>query len=124
MFGDRLKKILERENFTQTKLAKLLNISGPAVNRWCNNITEPDTVTIGKIADILNISTDELLGKKTKNINVAESNKEILENIAEDMNNPLSKAIYSKASELKTDKDRQIVLNIIEGFIKGIDENK
>ena len=43
-------------------MAKELELSSQAINRWCQNITQPDNETIVKIANILNVSTDFLLG--------------------------------------------------------------
>lgn len=62
MFGNRLKCALENINMSQVQLAQKLELTSPAINRWCNNITQPDTDTIVKIAKILNVSTDYLLG--------------------------------------------------------------
>ncbi|MBO5138716.1 MAG: helix-turn-helix transcriptional regulator [Bacilli bacterium] len=62
MFGERLKLVLENRNISQIRLAQELGLTPPAINRWCNNVTEPDNKTIVKIANILNVSTDYLLG--------------------------------------------------------------
>lgn len=62
MFGERLKNILQDNDISQLKLAQELGYTQQAVNRWCNNITEPDNKTIVAIAKYLNISTDYLLG--------------------------------------------------------------
>lgn len=62
MFGERLKNVLQDNDISQLKLAQELGYTQQAVNRWCNNITEPDNKTIVAIAKYLNISTDYLLG--------------------------------------------------------------
>ena len=62
MFGERLKNVLQDKDISQLKLAQELGYTQQAVNRWCNNITEPDNKTIVAIAKYLNISTDYLLG--------------------------------------------------------------
>ena len=37
------------------------------------------------------------------------------------LTNPLNKALYSKASELKNDRDKEAVLKVIEAFIEDVD---
>ena len=62
MFSQRLRSILEEKEISQIQLAKELNLSGPAINKWCQGITEPDNSTLVKVAKLLNVSTDFLLG--------------------------------------------------------------
>lgn len=66
MFSERLKLALENSNISQIRLAQELELTGPAINRWCNNVTEPDNKTIVRIANILGVSTDYLLGNDIK----------------------------------------------------------
>lgn len=66
MFGERLKNVLQDKDISQLKLAQELGFTQQAINRWCNNITEPDNKTIVAIAKYLNISTDYLLGNDIK----------------------------------------------------------
>lgn len=61
MFGERLKKILESKNISQMQFAKELGLTPPAINRWCNNVTQPDYDTLVTIAEKLNVSIDYLL---------------------------------------------------------------
>lgn len=72
MLGSRLKLALENAGISQVQLAQELNLTGPAVNRWCNNITEPDTASIVKMAKRLNVSTDYLLGNDSTSDTVLE----------------------------------------------------
>lgn len=66
MFSERLKLALENSNISQVRLAQELELTSPAINRWCNNVTEPDNRTIVRIANILDVSTDYLLGNDKK----------------------------------------------------------
>ena len=49
---------------TQKELADLLNITDKAVSKWERDIACPDTQTIPKLAQILELSVDELLSGK------------------------------------------------------------
>jgi len=77
MFGERLKIALENCDMSQVRLAQELELTSPAINRWCNNVTQPDNETIVKIAKILNVSTDFLLGNDEKTSKYEQDLKEI-----------------------------------------------
>ena len=64
-FGQRLRTARESAGFTQEKLAERLDISRTAVARWEYNDTEPKLRNLVGIAEILNVSTDFLLGIRT-----------------------------------------------------------
>lgn len=48
---------------SQRSLAKLLNVSAPAVQKWENGQHIPDSLSLEKMADIFGVSTDWLLGR-------------------------------------------------------------
>lgn len=121
--NEKFKNLRKSHNMKQSDIASKMNVSLSTVGMWEQGRNQPDTDTVKKLANLFDVSTDYLLDNDISEMRKNED-RELLQTVSEDMANPLSKAIYSKASELKTDKDRQIVLSIIEGFIKGIDENK
>lgn len=49
---------------TQKELAEQLNITDKAVSKWERDVAYPDTGTIPKLAEILEISVEELMGAK------------------------------------------------------------
>lgn len=65
-FGTRLADLRREHNLTQNDIADRLNISAQAVSKWENDLTSPDIDTLLKLADIFDITVDELLGKKKK----------------------------------------------------------
>ncbi len=67
MFGNNLKLAMKSQKISQQELADHLGYTQQAINRWCNNITEPDVKTITKIANYLNISTDFLFKSNVTN---------------------------------------------------------
>lgn len=121
--NEKFKNLRKSHNMKQSDIASKMNVSLSTVGMWEQGRNQPDTDTVKKLANLFDVSTDYLLDNDISEIRKNED-RELLQTVSEDLANPLSNAIYSKASELKTDKDRQIVLSIIEGFIKGIDENK
>ena len=50
---------------TQKDLADQLNVTDKAVSKWERDVAFPDTGTIPKLADILEISMEELMGAKS-----------------------------------------------------------
>ena len=62
MIADRIKKLREENNMTQTILAKKLGITRSSVNAWEMGISVPSTQYIVELANIFDVSTDYLLG--------------------------------------------------------------
>ena len=65
-FGQRFTKLRKEKNFTQEEIALKLNISAQAVSKWENDISMPDISILTSIADIFDITLDELLGREKK----------------------------------------------------------
>lgn len=61
-FGERVKKLRIENNLSQEKLAQALSVTRSAVNDWENRDTETNFVTLIKIAQFFNVTTDYLLG--------------------------------------------------------------
>lgn len=74
--GTRLVELRKKYNFTQADIGEKLNVSVQAVSKWENDLSLPDYDYLIKLADLFNISTDELLGRK-KEIVRQEENKDI-----------------------------------------------
>lgn len=119
MFGDKLKKLRKANNLSQQQLAEKLGMSPSGIGMWEQNRRQPDNETLKKIAQLFDVSTDYLLGNDIK---PNDENKDLLETISADLSNPINRVLYKKTSELKSDRDKQIVLNIIDGLMKGVDE--
>ena len=58
-FSERLKELRKKANFTQVEVAEKLGISQPAYASWVKKPTQDNLV---KIAQILNVSVDYLVG--------------------------------------------------------------
>lgn len=59
----RLKEIRAGKNVMQRELAQRLNKTRACISQWERNVTEPDLQSLIQIADILGVTTDELLGR-------------------------------------------------------------
>ncbi|MCM1545126.1 MAG: helix-turn-helix domain-containing protein [Ruminococcus sp.] len=70
-FGENICRLRREKGITQIQLAEDLNYSDKAVSKWERGESVPDTYTILKIAELFEISTDELLGRKIESVNNA-----------------------------------------------------
>ena len=62
-----IKKLRTAQNISQEALAERLFISRQAVSSWENDRTQPDIEMIGKLAEVFNVSVEELIyGEKRK----------------------------------------------------------
>lgn len=74
-FGQRFARLRKKLNLKQEDIANRVNISAQAVSKWENDLSAPDISILPALADILNVSLDELLGREiiqTKIINEGE----------------------------------------------------
>lgn len=64
MLGEKI--INERKNhkLSQEELAEMVGVTRQTISNWELNETSPDLKQAQKLADIFNISIDELIGKK------------------------------------------------------------
>ncbi len=60
--GERLAFYRKRSAMTQQQLGEQLNVSAQAISKWENDQSEPDIATLCKLAEIYQISVNELVG--------------------------------------------------------------
>ena len=93
-FGERLIFARERKGLTQKKLSELLEITPTRLNYWEKNKREPNVEMIFKISQILDISSDFLIGLESlENINQFKNKNELPQNKKELLDN------YDKLNE-------------------------
>lgn len=61
-FSERLKKLRKQTQLTQVDVAEKLGISQPAYASWERGVKKPTQENLVKIAQILNVSVDYLVG--------------------------------------------------------------
>lgn len=62
--GKRIVQLRKEKGYTQEQLAELVGVSAQAVSKWENDVSCPDISILPQLADVLGVSTDELLGVK------------------------------------------------------------
>lgn len=61
----RLKEIRKQHGLTQTELGNMIGVTKSTMSLYESGYHEPDLETIKKLADILHVSVDFLLGRET-----------------------------------------------------------
>lgn len=99
MIGLKIKELRSANGMTQKDLADKLYVTAQAVSRWENGEVEPSISTIGEIAKIFNVSSDELLGinsDKKENVEQVTTREVVVEKappqvlaVCERCNNPI-----------------------------------
>lgn len=59
--GNNIQKFRKAKNMTQDQLAEELNVTRQAVSNWETNKTQPDIETLEKLAEVLEVSIEELI---------------------------------------------------------------
>ncbi len=62
--GKRIVQLRKEKRYTQEQLAELVGVSAQAVSKWENDVSCPDISILPKLAEVLGVTTDELLGVK------------------------------------------------------------
>ncbi len=64
--GEMISSLRKEKGMTQNELAEKMNVTDKAVSKWERDLSCPDINTISKLANILDVSVDELLQAKKK----------------------------------------------------------
>ena len=62
--GKTIAYLRKKNSMTQSELAEKMNVTDKAVSKWERDLSYPDVKTISKLADVLNVSVEELLKNK------------------------------------------------------------
>ena len=62
--GETIASLRKKKGMTQNELAEKMNVTDKAVSKWERDLSCPDINTISKLADILDVSVEELLKVK------------------------------------------------------------
>ena len=60
--GRRIQKCREDRGMTRNEVAELMNVTLPTVHRWESGVRMPDLTTVMKLANVLGMKLDELIG--------------------------------------------------------------
>jgi len=64
MVTDRIRKLREQYGYSQSELAKKLDVTRSSVNAWESGLSTPTTQYIVSMANLFHVSCDYLLGQE------------------------------------------------------------
>lgn len=102
-FAERLKLLRQSRSMTQARLAKLLSIDPRAYSRWERGDNVPHLDTLIKIADVLQVTLDELVGRSETSGEIKIRNHELHQ-------------LCQQADQLP-DIDQQALIRILDGLV-------
>lgn len=104
-FAERLRKARAARGLTQARLADLLEISPRVYNRWERGTSVPKLDTVVKIAELLAVTVDELVGRRE----LSEDTPRI--------RNPKLHRLYSQIDQL-SDEDQHAAAILLDSLVK------
>ena len=66
MFPQRLRELRIEYGYTQAQLGKKLGLEGSAIYKYEKGLREPTITVLTQLANIFNVTTDYLLGNRSK----------------------------------------------------------
>ena len=104
-FHERLRTLRTARKLTQARVAELLGVSPRVYTRWENGDATPMFATVVKLADILDVSLDELAGRKETDEDSAS------------IRNPELHRLYKKVNQL-SDEDQKALIILLDSLVK------
>ena len=132
---EKLKSLLKQNNMNQKELAEKINENTSNISNWINGLKEPRLESIIKIADLFDISLDELVGreqrkkiqqeKTKKQVETENEIKELLDNLSdEDKNRILSIALIRQDLYKNKSLDECKKIDQIDFYLSGHSESE
>lgn len=115
MFSAQLRKYRIAAGLSQKELAGKLFVSQQAVARWETDKATPNPETVVKLAEIFEVTTDELLGKEATSAGEGNPKKDVKEN--------LQAAFWGGEKDL-SQEDLDDMWNDVERFAAFLAEKK
>lgn len=105
MFNENFKTLRKDKGFSQEQMAVRLNVVRQTISKWEKGLSVPDAEMLMEIAEVLNVSVSELLGKKIE----TEKKDDSLELIATEL------AKLNELLVLQHQKSEQMKKKIMQG---------
>lgn len=106
MLGNNIKELRKQKHLTQKDLAKLMHVSQQAIGAWETERAIPGSDTLALLANLFNVSTDYLLGRKTPD------NNDI------DLDRAIDNAMSFDGKPV-TDHDRKMMKQLWKAYMAG-----
>ena len=70
--GTKITENRKLKKMTQEELANILNVSAQAVSKWENDLSIPDLPILIELADLFNVTLDELIRQQTPEVKIVD----------------------------------------------------
>lgn len=115
--GDRVRKLREGRNMTQTELSEILGMKTyTTVSKWEKNENFPKGKDLKKLAEIFNVTSDYLLGltdDKLKKITTQNEKTEII-SIYDQLEEPRQEKVLNYAKEQLEEQESSSIISIFD----------
>lgn len=77
IIGKNIRRQRTKKGLTQDQLAERLNVTRQAISNWETGKTQPDIETVTRLAEVFEISVEELIYEKSKpgNVSISSASK-------------------------------------------------
>ncbi len=99
--GNRIEQLLKENNMSQRELAARIDSTEMTVSRYVRDERQPKADVLSKIATVLNVTTDELLGREISK----DDNSEYLK---------IHRLIARNASKMTPEKKQELIKALLE----------
>ncbi|MDB6375251.1 helix-turn-helix domain-containing protein [Photorhabdus bodei] len=103
VFSERLKMLREARGLTQSRLAEMIEVLPRVYNRWERGHIVPQLESLIKLADVLQVSLDELVGRR-------ETSKDVK------IRNHILHERWQQADSL-SDEEQKALIMVIDSFV-------
>ncbi|MEN6565789.1 MAG: helix-turn-helix transcriptional regulator [Veillonellales bacterium] len=83
MINEKIKTARADMNMSQAALARAVGVNQSTIASWEKGRTEPDTVMVGRLAQVLKVTTDHLLGIQSEQLVLPEGVADLAKKIAD-----------------------------------------
>lgn len=97
--GERIARLMQEKNMSQKDFAKAIDSTEASVSRYLSNAREPGPKVLVKIATVLDVTTDEIVGK--------EDNSDFESEF------PRIKLLLARNSKLLTNQQKREIINAL-----------
>ena len=97
--GDRIARLMKAKNLSQKEFAQAIESTEASVSRYLSNAREPGAKVLGKIANVLGVTVDEIVGKEDESDFSAEF--------------PRIKLLLARNSKIITNEQKKEIINAL-----------
>lgn len=112
--GERIVQLREIHNLTQIELSKMIGVSSATMSKYENNVSLPNSETLGLMADALDTTADYLIGRTENMAPLQRDNRWITLNEEE--------TTYLENLRLLSEKNKIRIFERMETFLE--EDNK